>query len=111
MNQEIISKIRPGAKLKVWETIKEGEKDRETPFEGIVIARKHGNEPGATFTIRSIIQNIGVEKIYPIHAPNIRVEVLDSPGKIKRSKLYYFRELSPRKIKEKMRKLYRNNAQ
>jgi len=108
MDPQLLAKIKPGAKVKVWERIKEGDKERETPFEGIVIARKHGNEPGATFTVRSTIQNIGVEKIYPINSPIIkRIELLDSPKRIKRAKLYYLRHLSPRKVREKLRKLYR----
>ena len=108
LSKEIVSKIKPGARVKVWERIKEGDKERESPFEGVVISRKHGNEPGATFMVRSIIQNIGVEKVYPINSPKIsRVDILDSPKKIKRSKLYYFRELSPKKIRDKMRKIYR----
>ena len=108
MDKDTSSKIKPGAKVRVWERIKEGDKERETPFEGTVIARKHGMEAGATFTVRSIIQNIGVEKVYPIHSPIIkRIEFLAVPKRIKRSKLYYLRELSPKKVREKLRKLYR----
>ncbi len=99
-----MDKIKSGAKVKVWEKIKEGEKVRESAFEGIVIARKHGNEPGATFTVRTTLQEVGVEKVYPIHSPLIsRVDIISSPKKISRSKLYYFRKLSPKKVAEKMR--------
>ena len=108
MDQTTIAKIQPGARIRVWERIKEADKERETPFEGIVIARKHGTEPGATFTVRASIQNVGMEKIYPIHSPLIkRVEFLAVPKRKKRSKLYYFRDLPVRRIKEKLRKLYR----
>ncbi|MEX1014032.1 MAG: 50S ribosomal protein L19 [Candidatus Paceibacterota bacterium] len=108
MNQETLSQLKLGARIKVWERIKDGDKERETPFEGVIIARKHGTEPGATFTVRSSIQNIGVEKIYPIYSPIIkRIEILESPKRKKRSKLYYLRDLPPRKIKEKLRKLYK----
>ena len=108
MNKEEIAKLKPGARVKVWERIKEGDKERETPFEGLIIARKHGSEPGASFTVRSIIQNIGVEKIYPIFSPVIkRVEFLEVPTRIKRSKLYYIRDLSAKRMREKLRKLYR----
>jgi len=108
LTKEEISKIKPGTKLKIWERVIEGDKERETPFEGIVIARKHGNEPGATFTVRSSIQNIGVEKIYPIKSPLIkRIEFITVPTRRKRSKLYYFRDLPARKIKNKLKKLYK----
>lgn len=107
MDKETIQQIKPGTRVKVWERIKEGDKERESPFEGVVLARKHGQEPGATFTVRTSIKNVGVEKIFPIHSPTIRVEILGTPEKIKKSKLYYLRDLSPRKIKEKLRKIYR----
>jgi large subunit ribosomal protein L19 len=110
LTKEEISKIKPGTHLRIWErVIIEGdEKERETPFEGVVIARKHGSEVGATFTVRSSIQNIGVEKIYPIKTPLIkRVEFLEVAKRKKRSKLYYLRDLSPRKIKDKLKKLYK----
>lgn len=109
LTKEEISKIKPGTKLKVWERVIESEdKERETPFEGLVIARKHGNEIGATFTVRSTIQNIGVEKVYPINSPIIkRIEFLAVPTRRKRSKLYYLRNLPIRKIKSKLNKLYK----
>lgn len=107
MNEETMNKIKPGAKVKVWEKVKEGDETRESPFEGVVLARKHGKEQGATFTVRTTIKSVGVEKIFPIHAPTIRVEVLETPEKMKKSKLYYLRDLSPKKIKEKLRKIYR----
>ncbi|MBI4034001.1 MAG: 50S ribosomal protein L19 [Candidatus Brennerbacteria bacterium] len=104
MDDKVLEKIKPGARVKIWEKIKEGDKTRESPFEGIVIARKHGREPGATFTVRATLQDVGVEKIYPIHSPNIsKVKVLSSPKKIHRAKLYYLRGLSPKKVREKLK--------
>jgi len=105
MDKEILNKIKPGAKIRVWEKIKEGEKERETPFEGLVISRKHGQEPGATITIRGVYQDIGVEKIYPLYSPIIsRIEILSSPKKIHRAKLYFIRKLSKKKIRQKISK-------
>ena len=102
--ENILVKIKPGARVKVWEKIKEGGRERKSPFEGIVLARKHGKEAGATFTVRAVLQDIGVEKIYPIHSPNIaKVEIISSPRKVHRSKLYYLRGLSSKKIREKLR--------
>lgn len=101
--QEILSQIKSGATIRVWEAIKEGEKERLSKFEGLVLARKHGNEPGATFTVRTTLGGVGVEKVYPIHSPRIKkVEILSSPRKVRRAKLYYVRELSKRQIRQKL---------
>lgn len=98
-----MTKIKPGATVRVHERIKDGEKWRESVFEGLVLARKHGSEPGATFTVRGVIAAVGVEKIYPIHAPTIaKVDVLSSPRKVHRAKLYYMRNLSKKEIRQKM---------
>lgn len=104
MDEKILEKIKPGARVKVWEKIKEKDKERKSSFEGIVLARKHGKEAGATFTVRAVLQDVGVEKVYPINSPNIaKVEIISSPRKVHRSKLYYLRGLSSKKLKEKLR--------
>lgn len=104
LTDELINKIKPGVKIKVWEKIKEGGKERLTPFAGIVMARKHGSEIGATFTVRAVLQEIGVEKVYPIHSPIIaKIEILSSVKKVRRAKLYYLRKLSSKKVREKLR--------
>ncbi len=91
----ILTKIKPGAKVKVYEG--------KTPFTGIVIARKHGSEPGATFTVRTMLAGVGVEKVYPIHSPAIvKVEVVSSPKKVHRSKLYFVRTISNSRIRKKI---------
>ena len=92
---ETLKKIRPGAKIKVFEG--------KTPFEGLVIARKHGSEAGASFTVRTILAGVGVEKVYPIHSPSIaKVTIVSSPKKVHRSKLYFVREKSGSRIREKL---------
>lgn len=104
--------IRPGDKVRVWQKItekdtsskKEGEiKTRITPFEGIVIARKHGKSISSTITIRGEIKGIGVERIFPLHSPTIeKIEVLER-YKVRRAKLYYLRGLKRRiKLKRKI---------
>ncbi|MDP3974864.1 MAG: 50S ribosomal protein L19 [Candidatus Jorgensenbacteria bacterium] len=104
MDKEIMEKIRPGAKVRVWERIKEGEKERESAFEGIVLARQHGSEAGATFTVRAVLHEVGVEKVFPIHGPTIaRVQVLSSPKKIHKGKLYYLRGFSSKQTREHLR--------
>ena len=58
--------IRPGDTVKVWQRIQEGKKSRLQAFEGLLLARKHGTEPGATFTIRKISGGVGVEITLPL---------------------------------------------
>ncbi|PIP29742.1 50S ribosomal protein L19 [Candidatus Jorgensenbacteria bacterium CG10_big_fil_rev_8_21_14_0_10_54_38] len=104
MDADTMKKIKPGAQVRVWERIKEGEKERQSAFEGIVIARKHGSEAGASFTVRAVLSAVGVEKVYPIHSPMIaKVEILSSPKKVHRAKLYYLRGFSSRKVKERLK--------
>ncbi len=103
MDKDLISKIRPGAKVRVWERIKEGDKERQSAFEGLVLAHKHGAEAGATFTVRAILQEVGVEKVFPVHSPNIaKIEVLATPKKVHKSKLYYIRDFSSKKTRERL---------
>ncbi len=100
---DMLEKIKPGATVRVRERIKEGDKEREGSFEGLVLARKHGSEAGATFTVRGEVAGIGVEKIYPLHSPKItKVEILSSPKKVHRAKLYYVRELSKKATRQKV---------
>lgn len=95
ITEETMKKIRPGAKVKVYEG--------KTPFEGLVIARKHGSEAGATFTVRAIVAGVGVEKVYPVHSPTIvKVQIVSSPKNIHRSKLYFVRTISGSRIRRKL---------
>jgi len=104
MEKDILDKIKSGAKVRVWERIIEGEKERKSAFEGMVIARKHGNETGGTFTVRKIVSEIGVEKVYPINSPIIsKIEIISSPKKVHKSKIYYVREFSAKKIRERIK--------
>ena len=95
ISEEILKKIKPGAKVKVYEG--------KTPFAGLVLARKHGSEPGATFTVRTTLAGVGVEKVYPIHSPSIvKIDVVSSPKKVHRAKLYFVRKVSAAKIRQKL---------
>lgn len=74
-------------------------------FEGLVIARKHGKEIGATITVRRIIAGIGVERTFPLHSPNIeKIEVIKR-GKVRRAKLYYLREAKGKKTRLKKKEI------
>ena len=103
INAEVLNQIKAGATVRVHETIKEKDKSRISIFAGLVIARKHGSEAGATFTVRATVAGEGVEKVYPINSPIIfKVEILHSPKKVKRSKLYFIRSLSKKQIRQKI---------
>jgi large subunit ribosomal protein L19 len=104
MEQSILDKIKPGATIRVYEKIKDGEKIRTGVFEGTIIARKHGSEAGATFTVRRVSQGVGMEKIFPLHSPNIeKVEIIRS-SRVRRAKLYYLRRESEKETQRKLRK-------
>lgn len=93
--------IKPGDTVAVHQKIKEGDQERTQVFEGLVLARKHGKEAGATITVRKVVSGVGVEKIFPIHSPTIeKIEILKR-GKARRAKLYYLRKAKGRKAKLK----------
>lgn len=85
--------FRVGNTVKVHNRIKEGGKERIQIFEGLVIARKGGNGANATFMVRKISSGVGVERIYPLHSPNIaKIEVIKDDV-VRQSKIYYVRKL------------------
>lgn len=95
--------IRPGDTVKVVQKIKEGEKTRLQAFEGMVLAKKHGKENGGTFTVRKMIDEIGVERIFPLYSPVIdSIEVLKR-AQVRRSKLYYIREKATKELKKHLK--------
>ena len=91
--------IRPGDTIRVWQRVREGDKTRLQAFEGLVLARKHGREPGATFTVRKVTGGIGVERIFPLYLPTIEKIELVSRSKVRRAKLYYIREKAAREAR------------
>ena len=96
-----IPNFKPGDTLKVYVTIKEGDKSRIQLFEGVCISRRGGGI-SETFTVRKISYQVGVERTFPIHSPVIdRIEVV-KVGKVRRAKLHYLRGLSGKaaRIKE-----------
>lgn len=97
-----IPDFRSGDTIKVHAKIKEGDKERIQVFQGVVIRKRKG-KMGATFTVRKVSYGIGVERIFPLHSPNIdKVEII-SRGKVRRGRLYYMRGLKGKaaRIKEK----------
>jgi large subunit ribosomal protein L19 len=97
--------VRAGETIRVWQKIKEKDKIRLQAFEGLVLARKHGSEAGATFTVRKVVDGVGVEKIFPLYSPMIdKIEVIRR-SKVRRAKLYYIREKASKEIRHNMRKM------
>ena len=81
-----------GNTVKVHNRIKEGGKERIQIFEGVVIARKGGKGTNATFMVRKIASGVGVERIYPLHSPNIAKIEVSKDDKVRQAKIYYIRE-------------------
>lgn len=101
--------FKPGDVVKVHQRIKEGGKERVQLFEGLVIARKGGTGVNATFMVRKISYGVGVERIFPLHSPNIVKLEVSKPGSVSQAKLYYVRERQsnePRFRKSKAVKKY-----
>jgi len=82
--------IRVGDTVRVYNKIKEGNRERIQLFEGTVIG-KHGGGISETFTVRRVSYGVGVEKTFPIHSPNVEKVEIVRVGKIRRAKLYYLR--------------------
>lgn len=99
--------FQAGDTVRVWQKVKEGEKTRLQAFEGLVLARKHGTESGATFTVRKVSGGIGVERIFPLYSPDIdRVEVKARAQRHRRAKIYYVRDRAQREIRRKMKQVF-----
>ncbi|OHA04149.1 MAG: 50S ribosomal protein L19 [Candidatus Sungbacteria bacterium RIFCSPLOWO2_02_FULL_54_10] len=105
-----LPEIRPGDTVRVYQKVKEGEKERVAQFEGVVLARKHGNGITATVTVRKVIEGIGVERVFPLHLPTItKIDVLRH-SKVRRAKLYYIRDKAGREVRKRMKQVWREAA-
>ncbi len=83
--------INIGATVRVHVKIREGEKERIQVYEGIVIA-KNNSGIAETFTVRRVAYGCGIERVFPVHSPNVAKVEIVSQGKARRSKLYYLRD-------------------
>ena len=95
--------INIGSTVRVHVKIREGNRERIQVFEGTVIA-KRGSGISSTFTVRRVSYGVGIERVFPVHSPNVaKVEVVRE-GKVRRSKLYYLRDRVGKsaKVKEKL---------
>ncbi len=94
-----------GDVVRVWNKIKENDgKVRLQAFEGMVLARKHGTEIGATFTVRRVASGVGVERVFPLFSVMIdKIEIVRH-SRTRRSKLYYVRDKAIRDVRRKLKK-------
>lgn len=101
-----------GDTVRVWSKIlDEKGKTRLQAFEGLVLARKHGKEIGATFTVRRIASGVGVERIFPLFSPNIDKIEITKKSRARRAKLYYVRTKAVKDVRRKLRSVANNVAE
>ena len=108
-----IPDFAPGDTVRVGYKVTEGTRSRVQNYEGVVIGRKGGNGIGAAFTVRKISFGEGVERVFPLHSPNIESITVVRRGKVRRSKLYYLRSRRGKsaRIAEKTNYKPKNNAE
>jgi len=96
--------FRAGDTISVHYKIREGNKERVQVYQGVVIQR---NSVGTseTFTVRKMSNGVGVERIFPVNSPNIEKILVNSYGKVRRSKIYYLRELTGKAARIKSRRV------
>jgi large subunit ribosomal protein L19 len=104
-NERVQLGIRAGDTVRVHQKVVEKGKTRLQVFEGLVIAVKHGTEPGATFTVRTTMSGIGVEKIFPLYSPVIDKIEITKRSKVRRAKLYFIREKVAREVRRQLRNM------
>ena len=95
--------VKAGDTVRVYSKIQEKGKTRLQMFEGLVLARKHGTEAGATITVRKISEGVGVERIFPLYSPNVDKFEVVKRANVKRSKLYFLREKTAKEIRRKLK--------
>jgi large subunit ribosomal protein L19 len=88
-----VPEMRAGDSVRVHTKIKEGDKERIQVFEGVVIAYRKGTPGRSMFTVRKISYGVGVERMFPTHSPRIDKVEVTGHGQVRRSRLYYLREL------------------
>ena len=97
--------LKPGMTVRVYQKIKElnikgEEKERIQYFEGMIIAKKHGNEAGGTITVRKVSNGVGGEKIFPLNLPTIEKIEIKKEAKIRRAKIFFLKRGYKKRLKE-----------
>ena len=93
-----LPRFRPGDTVRVHVNITEGDKQRVQVFEGVVI-RRRGRGPSASFTVRKVSYGVGVERVFPVESPSVKKLEIKSRGHVRRSRLYYLRQLRGKKAR------------
>ena len=103
LKADVSEAIKVGNTVRIQVRIREGERERLQAFKGTVIARK-GAGVSETFTVRRVSYGVGVERVFPVHSPNVDSVELIRTGKVRRSKLYYLRDRVGKaaKVKQKL---------
>ena len=96
-----IPEFKAGDTVSVGVKVIEGEKSRIQIFKGVIIAISAGSGMGKTFTVRKISNGVGVERIFPLHSPNLESIDIIKKGKVRRAKLYYLRNRQGKAAKVK----------
>ena len=99
-----------GDSVRVWSKIEDKGKYRLQAFEGIVLARKHGTGPTATFTVRKVSNGVGVERVFPLYSPMVDKIEVTKKSKARQSKLYYIRDKAVKEIRRKMKQILLGKA-
>ena len=86
-----ITEVFVGDTVRVGVRISEGNKERVQPYEGVIIAKRHGGV-NQTITVRRIFQGVGVERVFMVHSPQVASIKVERRGKVRRSKLFYLRD-------------------
>ncbi len=103
VNKNELPEFAPGDTITVYYEIREGNKTRTQFFRGVVIQRR-GSGSSETFTIRKMSDTVGVERIFPINLPSIQKIEVNKRGKVRRARIFYFRDLTGKKARIKERK-------
>ena len=106
-----VPEFGPGDTVKVMVKVVEGGNTRNQAYEGVCIARNNGRGIGASFTVRKISFGEGVERVFPLHSPNIAEITVVRRGKVRRAKLYYLRDLRGKSARIVEKTNYRPKAE
>lgn len=100
--KKTIPNLKPGMTVKITHKFMEGAKERSQIFQGVIIKLHENTSINATFTVRKVVDGIGVEKVFPLHSPKIEIEVVRA-SKVRRAKLYFLRDRAGKSARLKER--------
>ena len=103
--------FQAGDIVKVYQKVKEQDKERIQIFEGVLLAKKHGKGVSGTITVRKISQGVGVERVFPLHSPLVEKIEVARKTKVRQGKLYYLRSLQGKKARLKAKEFNLEPAQ